>query len=121
MPLHSLLSFHALGGTLVAASSSCTVLAGRGTAGRLSAASCCSTAVNSAFVLLRISIFQVPVRSIAEIAVMTVACVARQLKVTRHTQMTAKMAANGRARRAQKASTVIKSDPLERSKMTPRA
>ena len=40
-----------------------TVLAGRGGAGRLKAASCCSTEVSSALVLLRTSIFQVPMRS----------------------------------------------------------
>jgi hypothetical protein len=64
---------------------------------------------------------RLPVRSVAEIVVVTVACVDRQLKVTRQTQMRAKMAVNERARRTQKASTLIKSDPLERSKMTPRA
>ena len=61
---------HTLGGTRSAASASCTVLAGRGGVGRLKAASCCSTDVSSALVLPRTSIFQVPVRSIDEMAVL---------------------------------------------------
>ena len=76
---------------------------------------------SSALLLPRISIFQLPVRSIAEMAVVTVACVARQLKVTRQSQMSANMAAYRRARRVQKACTPMRSDPLARSKMAPTA
>ena len=66
-------------GTRSLAKASWTVLAGRGGAGRLRTASCCSTEASSALALPRTSIFQVPVRSMAEMAVLTVACVARQL------------------------------------------
>src|SRR5215831_20693340 len=69
-------------GTLALASASRTVFTGRGDAGRLRAASCCSIDASSVFAFVRTSIFPVPVRSIDEMAVVTVACVAKQLKTT---------------------------------------
>ena len=84
------------GGTLVAASPSRTVFIGRGGAGRLRAASCCSIDASSVFAFVRTSIFQVPVRSIDEMAVVTVACVAKQLKTTPKSQ--AAPSANARPR-----------------------
>ena len=76
---HSWLSFQTPEGTRSPAKASRTVFAGRGGMGRLKAASCCSTEASSALALPRTSIFQVPVRSMPEMAVLTVACVARQL------------------------------------------
>ena len=122
--LHSWLSCHTLGGTRSPASASCTVLAGRGGVGRLKVASCCSIVVSSALVLPRTSIFQVPVRSMAEMAVLTVACVARQLKTTRQIQAAPRKAVVPSARRAGKASKASKatgSMPFAISKIAPTA
>src|SRR5262245_44401633 len=86
MLAHTWLSFQMPEGTLAPANASRMVFAGRGGVGRLKAASCCSIFDSSVLVLPRASIFQVPVRSIEEIVVPTVACVARQLNTARQIQ-----------------------------------
>jgi hypothetical protein len=111
-----------LAGTRSAANASRTALAGRGGLGRLKAANCCSKETSSALVLLlRISIFQVPLRSMAAMAVLTVACVASQLKMTRQPQAMPITTASPNDRRTQSANTATGRIALAMSSTTPTA
>ena len=74
---------------------------------------------SSAFVLPRTSILQVPVRSMEEMAVLTLPCVARQLKVTRQIQAIPSRPALHRAPRDQRARSQTGRKLLPMSKRAP--